>query len=44
MFRTSYVHHQEDYIVHADFLWYVIHGEITVKSYIKYFIFILYML
>jgi len=29
MFRTSYVYHQEGYIVHAAF-WYVFYAEITV--------------
>jgi len=35
MFRTSYVHHQEDHLC-KQFLWYVFHAEITIKGYIRY--------
>jgi hypothetical protein len=35
MFRTSYVHHQEDYNVHAA-LYGVFCAEIIVKGFIKY--------
>ena len=36
MFRTSYVHHQEDFIVREVFIWFAFHAEIIVRGYMEY--------